>query len=389
MARTGCGIVRLAYWKHGVATFVMLLMAAGCGATKPADKDREILWPPPPDKARIRFEGIIRNKNDLRRATADLITEALVGKKVPESLEQPMGVAVSPDGKRIYVTDIVKPGVFVIDFEANVLAPFGWAAGIHPSGNSIVAEPDAANLYSFKAPLGIAVDDQEHVYVADSGFARICIFDRNGTLLHTFTHESLEHVAGIAVDSQRRRIYVATSGRKTSPNHGVRVFDLDGNFVAALGKSGINDGEFYFPSYVAVDAEGNLYVADTMNGRVQKLDPDGRYLQGIGKRGDGLGEFDKPKGVALDAFGNLHVVDSTWCSVQIFNQRGQILLFYGGRGRFPGQLANATGVAIDRNNRIYVADSFNRRVNIYQMINTTAEDSMLTPKASAEGSQAP
>jgi len=125
-----------------------------------------------------------------------------------------------------------------------------------------------------------------------------------------------------------------------------------------------------------------------MNARVQQFDPDGSYMQTFGRRGDAWGMFDKPKGVALDSFGNLYVVDSGWSNVQIFNSKGEVLLFFGGRGPVPGMLKNPTAIAIDPSNRIYVADFINHRVNVYQLVNTSVEDSFSEPLARTEGAQA-
>jgi DNA-binding beta-propeller fold protein YncE len=91
--------------------------------------------------------------------------------------------------------------------------------------------------------------------------------------------------------------------------------------------------------------------------------------------------FDTPKGVAVDAFGNVYVVDSGWSNVQIFNPRGRVLLFFGGRGPVPGMLKNPTAIAIDRQNVIYVADYLNHRIEVYRLVNTTAEDSFREPPA--------
>ena len=75
----------------------------------------------------------------------------------------------------------------------------------------------------------------------------------------------------------------------------------------------------------------------------------------------------------------MYVADAGWSNVQIFNQRGQTLLFFGGRGPIPGMLKNPSAVAIDRQNRIYVADYLNHRIEVYQLVNTTATDSLLNP----------
>jgi len=77
----------------------------------------------------------------------------------------------------------------------------------------------------------------------------------------------------------------------------------------------------------------------------------------------------------VDSFGNLYVVDSGWSNVQLFNQKGQVLMFFGGRGTYPGLMQNPGVLAIDKKNRIYVGDLLNHRVNVYQLVNTTAADS--------------
>ena len=343
----------------------LVIGLGGCAFKKPFT---EMLWPAPPLTPRIKFVGVLRNRDDLGRSTAELFAEALVGKKTPESLVQPMGVAVSRDGTRLYVTDYAKPAVLVFDFTANRMSPFG-SEGI-----------------SFENPLGIAVDDADNIYIVESVPKRIGVYDASGNRLRVITHESLERPTGIAVDSGRQRIYVADSASRLSPNHAIRVFGTDGSYISSFGRVGNKEGEFSFPSYLALDHDGNLYVTDTLNGRVQKFDPDGRYLMSFGQYGDAFGMFNKPKGVVLDSFGNLYAVDAAWSNVQIFNQKGEVLLFFGGRGRFPGLLFNPTGIAMDKDNRIFVSDAFNSRISIYQLINTTAADSVIPlPSKTEEG----
>ena len=130
---------------------------------------------------------------------------------------------------------------------------------------------------------------------------------------------------------------------------------------------------------MALDDKGFVYVSDTLNSRMQKFDPDGKFVTSFGQLGTNWGEFDKPKGVAVDTFGNLYAVDSGWSNVQIFNPKGQILLFFGGRGPVPGMLKNPLAIAIDKNNKIYVGDYLNHRIEVYELVNTTAADSFLTP----------
>jgi DNA-binding beta-propeller fold protein YncE len=167
------------------------------------------------------------------------------------------------------------------------------------------------------------------------------------------------------------------------------VFDLSGNLVRTVGSGrGDCDGCLLFPTFVAVDSGGNVYVSNTLNARIDVFDPDGKYLKRIGERGNSYGMFDKPKGVALDTFDNVYVVDSGWSNVQIFNQKGEVLLFFGGRGSNPGLLANPTGIAIDKRNRIYVADFLNYRVAVYQLVNATTDGSGVIEAPSQPSSEA-
>jgi DNA-binding beta-propeller fold protein YncE len=346
---------------------VALLALAGC-ATVERQPTAERVWPGPPDLARIRFVRIVQDQGDLTRRGFGALTDALVGEGPAWPLSQPMGIAPSPDGKRLYVTNYSDPGLFLVDFESGRMSPFG-------SGREL------------QSALGVAVDGQGLVYVADPLARCIHVFDASGRPTRTIVHPSLERPTGIAVDPERGRLYVADSASRNSLNHRILIFDLHGTSVGAFGERGSGEGQFLFPTYVAVDGDGRVYVTDSLNGRVQVFDPDGRHLRTLGQRGDAVGMFDKPKGVALDTFGNVYVVDSAWSNVQIFNRRGNVLLFFGGRGHEPGLLFNPTGIAIDRNNRIYVADAFNARIAIYQLVNTTAADGDATHRQDAGASR--
>ena len=93
----------------------------------------------------------------------------------------------------------------------------------------------------------------------------------------------------------------------------------------------------------------------------------------------------QPTNIAVDQKSHrLYVVDSAWSNVQIFNSGGDVLLYFGARGSIPGMLFNPTAIAIDQRNRIYVADHLNHRVNVYQLVNTRAEDSFLETVGSTE-----
>jgi len=346
-----------------------LLIVGGC-ATAPKPVETKLVWPPPPGVARIQFVRSIASDEDLEHdtTTTQKILNFLGGDKpTSNQFAEPTGIALSDDGSRIYVSDIMQRAVYIFDFGAKSFF----------------------KIDSINAPGGVALDAQENLYVVETLDKKIVVYGRDRTLIREITDPSVERPVGIAIDKQRGRIYLVDTGTNKTTDFTVKIFDLDGTLRGHIGNGqGVKPGQFIYPTYACVDAAGNVYVSDSFNGRVQKFDPDGKYLMTYGQRGDAWGEFDKPKGVAVDSFGNLYVVDAGWSNVQIFNPKGQILLFFGGRGGYPGLLRNPNPIAIDKHNRIYVGDFLNARVEVYDLVNTTAADSYIEPPPGRPGASA-
>jgi DNA-binding beta-propeller fold protein YncE len=341
------------------AVALTLALGSGCAArekTKPID----LMWPEPPEKPRIHFVRTLASELDLNPPSfLRTIPDLLIGRRRQvASLREPLGLAISDDAQRLFVSDYQKLAVYVFDFAANKITIIGQET---PLGR----------------PLGLALDAAQNLYVADQEGKRVLVFDTAYQQQRVIKLSDISRPSGIAIDRGRKLLYVADTSTNDSEQHFVKVYDLDGNFIRNVGKGrGTDKGYLMFPTYVSLDPDGNVYVSDTMNARISVFDPEGNFVRTYGDMGERFGELNKPKGVALDSFGNLYVVDSAWSIVQIFNKRGDILLFFGGRLRLPGMMENPTAVAIDRNNRIYVADTFNFRVNVYDLVNTTAADSV-------------
>lgn len=337
-----------------------VLGLAGCAAPEVAPQIK-LAWPEAPDTARIEFVRTIIDDKDLTKDSkaSQSIFKFLAGDVASKyRVVEPMGIAVSEDTHRVYIADFAQFAVFVFDFDKKTALKI-----------------DGGDKDPLGAPMGVALDAEENVYVAETGKHNIRVFDKTGKPLRNITHESIERPIGIAIDIPRGKLYVADSGRTESAEHSVKIFDLQGKLLGKIGKQvGEVPGSFLFPTYVNVDAQGNIYVADTLNSRVQKFDPDGKFIMAYGKRGNAFGQFDKPKGVALDSFGTLYVVDAGWSNVQMFAPKGQILMFFGGRGTAPGLMQNPSVLTIDKKNNMYVGDVLNHRVNVYRLVNTTAAD---------------
>ncbi|HUH95686.1 MAG TPA: SMP-30/gluconolactonase/LRE family protein [Casimicrobiaceae bacterium] len=342
----------------------------GCATPPKQPEAIRPVWPGPPLTARVQFVRSIASEDDLDRDTtfSDSLLEFLSGvKPLTHRIGQPTGIAVSDDGNRVYIADNLQNAVFVFDF---LNKAFSKIEGI-------------------AQPVGVALDAEENIYVVAPPVKQVVKFDRTGKRLAAFTDPSFERPTGIAIDKENKRLYVVDTGTGKSTMNSVKIFDLDGKRTGQIDKdSAGKGGAFLYPTYAAVDAKGNLYVTDTFNGRIQQFDVNGKYVKTFGALGDAWGNFDKPKGVAVDNFGNLYVVDSGWSNVQIFNPSGQVLLFFGGRGTTPGFMGNPTSIAIDKRNRIYVGDYFNHRVEVYDLVNTTAEDSFLKPPSNNPPSKA-
>lgn len=159
-------------------------------------------------------------------------------------------------------------------------------------------------------------------------------------------------------------IYVADTG-----NHRIQVLDQEGNFLLKWGSEGTEPGQFNEPWGIAVGPDGTVYVADTWNHRVQSFTSTGQFLNSVGTfvnvQSDPQaqpGSFWGPRDIAIDADGNIYVTDTGNKRIQKFTPDLQFLQVWGGGGVIPGFFEEPVGIDIDNNGNIYIADTWNRRV---------------------------
>ncbi|PTX91776.1 SMP-30/gluconolactonase/LRE family protein [Opitutus sp. ER46] len=217
-------------------------------------------------------------------------------------------------------------------------------------------------------PTGLALDTSGSttlLYVADQPGGRILKIDAaTGARLAVWGQTGngpLEFNSpyGVAVDPVSHDIYVAER-----TNHRIQRLTANGVFVMGWGELGTEPGKFDGPIGVAADAQGNVYVVDHNNNRVQKFHVQGSAGNGSaqlvttwGGPGSAAGQFNAPYGLALDAQGNVWVADGGNHRVQKFDANGQFLAAIGTFGTGPGQFVTPVWVSFDSAGALYVSES--------------------------------
>lgn len=193
---------------------------------------------------------------------------------------------------------------YVTNYNANTFSKYG------PDGKQIATWGDGKGQGDgqFLTIGGIAVDGQGNIYVGDQQGARIEKFDASGEFLTSWKLNTPPGPAGLGVDAQGN-VYVAL---RQPQDHYVEKYSADGELLASWGSKGTQEGQFKAgygqgPWAIAVDAEGNNYVTDPENNRVQKFDADGKFLFSL--TGSEDQSFVRASAVALDSQGNVYVGD--------------------------------------------------------------------------------
>jgi DNA-binding beta-propeller fold protein YncE len=172
---------------------------------------------------------------------------------------------------------------------------------------------------------GMAVDDQGNMYVSDYGGGRIEKFDASGNYLTSFKLTGAMGPRGVGVDKQGN-VYVALHNKQ--PDHFVEKWSPDGKQLATWGNPGTEDGQFSAfgsdggPRGINVDSQGNVYVTDPDNDRVQKFDSNGNFLASLTGSGDQTLEF--PFSVAIDSADNVYVPDESF-QLREFDPSGKFI----------------------------------------------------------------
>ena len=269
--------------------------------------------------------------------------------------------------------------------------------------NGYSGDEGLATQAGIKFPSSMAIDAAGNIYIAEYTNNRIRKVDTNGIITTVAgngtsgysgdggpaTEAQLSWPRSVAVDAASN-LYIADT-----LNNRIRKVDtsgiittIAGNETGSSGYGGdggpATEAYFFFPYGVAVDAAGNLYIADEGNSRIRKVDTNGIIIgiagNGRGYSGDGGFAIDaklcNPKGIALDSKGNLYIADSGNNRIRMIDTGGIITTIAGsgivacGVGEFSGdggpateaQLNDPSNISIDPAGNLYIADYQNHRI---------------------------
>jgi sugar lactone lactonase YvrE len=326
------------------------------------------------------------------------------GPATAAQLNFPSGVAVDSAGN-LYIADRGNRRIRKVT-AAGVIST---VAGVGAAGSSGNANP--ARAAQLDLPSAVAVDSAGNLYIADSNNNRIRRVTAAGVISTVAgrrtagfsgdagpaTAAQLNFPSGVAVDSAGN-LYIADYGnsriRKVTAAGVISTVAGNGTFGFSGDGGPATAAQLNFPSGVAVDSAGNLYIADSNNNRIRRATAAGVITTMVGSgtagfSGDGgpatAAQLNNPRGGAVDSAGNLYIADSNNNRIRRVTAVGVITTVAGNgtRGGFSGdggpataaQLNNPSGVTVEAAGNLYIADSNNnriRRVTAAGVISTVA-----------------
>lgn len=297
-----------------------------------------------------------------------------------------------------------------------------WNRRVHAyktDGTFITRWGSQAMNGQFYAPGAVAIDSKQNVYVADQGNWRIQKFDRDGKFIQSWPYT---YASRIAIDHQDHVFLV-----DQDYNYNVTKYTSDGVLLVKWGTEGTGDGQFKNPSDVAVDADGNVYVVDAGNYRVQKFTNDGLFIstltttrpqlyQGyqsarwitidqdgfiyIAHAGnftiqkyssnwefqlewsslggeDEHATYGRMAGLCTDTLGNIYVTDRY--GVRLFSNTGTLISTWNEIGCGYNQANDPQGIAVDDSGTVYLADRSNNRILASNTVPELPDVPVVTP----------
>jgi trimeric autotransporter adhesin len=310
------------------------------------------------------------------------------------------GVAVDASSN-IYIADTNNHRIRKVTKSTGIISTVAGTGYPGYSGDGGQATSAALNY-----PYGVAVDSSGNIYIADTDSYRIRMVTKSTGIISTVagtgsysysgdggqaTSASLRIPGGVAVDASGN-IYIADTY-----NYRIRMVTKSTGIISTVAGSGpygySGDGgqatsaALFYPYGVAVDALGNIYIADSSNYRIRMVTKSTGIISTVagtgysGYSGDGgqatSAALFYPYGVAVDASGNIYIADSSNYRIRMVTKSTGIISTVAGTGSYGysgdgGQATSAAlnspyGVAVDASGNIYIADSANYRIRMFAL----------------------
>ncbi len=292
----------------------------------------------------------------------------------------PHGLAIGQNGD-VYVAD----GARVRKVRAGGSAVVTVAGSDFPGGSADAGQARQARFSLDSGLVGLALDGAGDLFISDTGNNRILKVTPGGTISKVMT--AIEP-RGIVIDDQGA-IYVAETGtnqvKKLDPSGVLSIVAGTGHADFSGDTGQATSADLSAPEGLALDREGNLYIADAGNDRIRKVTPDGMITtfagNGIlgfaGDRGPAVkAELYVPVGLAADSHGNLYIADSANNRIRKVDVAGTISTVAGtehagrhgdGGPAAEAELNNPVALAVDSGGNLYIADQGNNRVRLVRL----------------------
>ena len=330
------------------------------------------LWWPMEDYKNLSWERIRNALTDplMRQALWDIFWNRDY-RKYAEMTGQPLNPPANwplQESMRVYVDKQIALQLLSLDIGSSMLEDLPAQTDAYAAVQRSMAPSQLIGNIDLSGARGLAVAPDESIYIADTGNSRIVRVDKTGKILTSWGSRTPDGQVpplpgtfiepwGIALDLQGN-VYVADTW-----NHRIQKFDADGNFERAWGTFGqLTDGSSYLwgPRGIVVGLDGRIYVTDTGNKRVVVFDTNGKYLQQFGMEGEG--QLDEPVGIAIGNDGLVYVADTWNLRVAVFSADGEFVTQWPVQGWAGDSLDNKPYIALDSQGRVYVTDPERYRV---------------------------
>ena len=331
-----------------IAVILLILPLAGCSSPASTTASVDLQPTNAPTAAPTSLPEVVNTATSAPASKLDLIWE-LTGD--PNPFKTPVGVTIDPQGN-VYVMDAQNDRVQKFDSAGNFVSMWG-------SKGSAAGQFATAGVWGTLGHL--AADTQGNIYVVDTNNYRIQKFDSSGNYQTQWGTQGtgngeFRFPYDIAIDSQNN-VYICEAEYANV----VQKFDETGKFLNRWGKKGYKDGEFAgFSCTVAIDPDDNLLVADN-TGRIQKFDANGQFLSKIA-----LPSIDNHSitawNIAVDRQGNIYIADYDHLQIVKLDPAGQVLDSWNGTGADPVTFSSLLDIAVDQEGNIYITDALNNTV---------------------------